>query len=803
MKRSAVRPAEAVQTVEVRVRGRVQGVGFRPTVWRLAQDHGLDGDVCNDGEGVLIRLRGESALIGHLVAELRTNPPPLAQIANIEISPCAEALDAGFRIAPSLSGVPRTEIAPDAAICPACAAEISDPRARRYRYPFTNCTHCGPRLTIVRNVPYDRDATTMAAFPMCDDCAAEYADPADRRFHAEPIACPACGPQLRLVRFDGGAVPRFPDAVDDIAAAALLIACGEIVAIKALGGYQLACDATDPDAVARLRGLKRREAKPFALMARDLDMVRRYCSVDAQEEAVLLSREAPIVLLESSGREKLPETIAPGQRMLGFMLPSTPLHVVLFQSLDRPVVMTSGNVSDMPQVTDDAEAVALLAGIAPYALVHDRIIANRVDDSVVRVMGSDIRILRRARGYAPAARALPPGFEAAPELLAFGPEMKATFCLLTEGRAVLSQHQGNLEDAATYDDYRRNLALYRDLFAHRPDALACDRHPDYLSTKLAREHARDDALPLVEVQHHHAHLASCLADNGRAREAPPVLGIVLDGLGYGDDGQIWGGEFLLGGYGSVARLGCFPSVAMPGGARASREPWRNLYAHLVTAIGWRECIAEFPELPAIQRLASKPCTTLDAMMRSGTNAPVASSCGRLFDAVAAALGLSFARQAYEGEAASLLESHVCRETLHDEPLALAYRFGLIAQTQKPATFDLAPMWRSLLADLAGGVGIPVMAARFHKGLAVALADMAVMLARREAGTASFDTVALSGGCFQNFILFEETARNLKERGFSVLSHSAVPANDGGIALGQAVVAAARMIEAGTDRRKGN
>ncbi|GAA3840897.1 carbamoyltransferase HypF [[Pseudomonas] carboxydohydrogena] len=799
----ALHPSETVRTVEVRVRGRVQGVGFRPMVWRLAQDCGLHGDVRNDNEGVLIRLRGDDARIGQLVAELQASPPPLAQISRIEVSPFAGAIDTGFRIVPSAPGVARTEIAPDAAVCPACVAEISDPRARRYRYPFTNCTHCGPRLSIVHGVPYDRAVTTMAAFPMCDDCTGEYADPSDRRFHAEPIACPACGPKLRLVRFDGGEVPSFPQAVDDIAAAAMLIALGEIVAIKGLGGYQLACDATQPEVVARLRRLKRREAKPFALMARDLDMIRRYCAVGELEEAALRAREAPIVLLKSSGAGKLPEAVAPGHATLGFMLPATPLHVVLFEAFDRPMVMTSGNVSDAPQVTDDLEAATLLAGIAPYALVHDRIIANRVDDSVVRMMDNTMRVIRRARGHAPAALALPSGFEAASEILAFGPEMKATFCLLTEGRAVLSQHQGDLEDVATYDDYRRNLSLYGDPFAHRPEVFACDLHPDYLSAKLARQRAGEERLPLVEVQHHHAHLASCLAENGRARKAPPVLGIVLDGLGYGSDGAVWGGEFLFGDYSAVTRLGCLPSVAMPGGAQASREPWRNLYAHLVAAIGKREFVDDFSGVSFAPLLAAKPCATLDAMMASGTNAPLASSCGRLFDAVAAALDLSFARQAYEGEAASRLEACVCDKTLRNEHPALAYRFGLVTHPRKPAVFDLAPMWRALLTDLAGGVGVPVIAARFHKGLAAGLADMAEMLSGRDCGGARFDTVALSGGCFQNRILFEETSRNLAARGFVVLSHSAVPANDGGIALGQAVVAAAQMIETGADRRKGH
>lgn len=797
-------PVEVVEGVRIRVRGRVQGVGFRPTVWRYAQESGLDGEVLNDGEGVLIRARGSQAGIGRLMARLRETPPPLADIAAMEVSPDPGPFATGFSIADSAPGEARTDIAPDAAICAACAAEVLDPFQRRFRYPFTNCTHCGPRLTIVRSVPYDRATTTMAPFPLCAACADEYSDPADRRFHAEPTACHACGPKARLIRFDGRAVSSDQHSMlDDVDAAMSLIQKGEIVAVKALGGYQLACDATRADAVERLRTLKRRDGKPFALMARDLDIIRRYCAVNEAEAEALASPAAPIVLLDAAGTP-LPDAVAPGLATFGFMLPSTPLHVLMFRRMARPVVMTSGNLCDEPQATDDDEASERLSGIAPWALVHDRAIANRVDDSVARLMAGKVRLLRRARGFAPAAIPLPRGFEDAPEILAFGPEMKATFCLVKHGRAVLSQHQGDLEDAATFDDYCRNLALFRDLFGHAPAALACDMHPDYLSTRLARSRAAEDRSPLVEVQHHHAHLASCLAENGRPRDAAPVLGIVLDGLGYGADGALWGGEFLLGSYSRFERLASFRPVTMPGGAQAAREPWRNLYAHLTAEMGWPAFAMNFSGLPLFAALSEKPLATIDSMIRSSINSPEASSCGRLFDAVAAALGLCFDGQAHEGEAAARLEAAVCLKTLREEGDELAYPFTIpnLKRTGLPYVEPLA-MWNALLGDLVLRTPVAVIAARFHKGLALVLARMAEKLARRDAGDgARFDTVALSGGCFQNRVLLEETIRRLEGRQFNVLTHSDVPASDGGIALGQAAIAAAHMIEAGITRQKG-
>jgi hydrogenase maturation protein HypF len=462
-------------TVEIRVRGRVQGVGFRPTVWRLARSLGLAGDVRNDADGVLVRVGGPEGAIATFIERMEREPPPLGRIDHIETRVHFGRMPEEFCIVDSVGGAARTQVTPDAAICPECAKEILDPFARRYRYAFTNCTHCGPRFSIIRSIPYDRGNTTMAAFVMCEACRAEFGDPADRRFHAEAIACHACGPKPRLLRLDGRAVSFDQHSMlDDVDAVCGLLQKGEIVAIKGLGGYQIACDATRADVVARLRGLKRRDAKPFALMARDLDVIRRYCAVDAAHAAELTSPQAPIVLLPANGPQRLPDNVAPGLATLGFMLPTTPLHLLLLSDFSTPLVMTSGNLSDEPTVTDDAVARRRLSGIAAYALIHDRRIANRVDDSVVRVMGGRSRVLRRARGLAPAPLKLPPGFEQARDLLAMGGELKATFCLVKDGEAILSQHQGDLENALAFDDYRNSLALYQKLFDHSPAGLSRD-----------------------------------------------------------------------------------------------------------------------------------------------------------------------------------------------------------------------------------------------------------------------------------------------------------------------------------------
>jgi hydrogenase maturation protein HypF len=782
-----------VSALEIRVRGRVQGVGFRPTVWRLASELGLNGEVANDAEGVLIRAEGPEPAMARFLDRLEHEPPPLAKIDSVETRALWAPLGTGFRVVASTSGAVRTQVAPDARMCEACAAEVADPFSRRYRYPFTTCTHCGPRLSVIVSVPYDRARTTLAPFTLCEACAREYADPADRRFHAETTACHRCGPRAWLVRLDGRASSfEQTSMLDDVDAVTGLLQRGEVVALKGVGGFQLAADATNAEVVEGLRRAKQRDGKPFALMARDLEVIRRYALVSAAEAAVLQSPEAPIVLLEARGGQ-LPDAIAPGLRTLGFMLPTTPLHALVLRRLSKPVVMTSGNLADEPQLTRDADACSQLGGLASYALLHDREIANRVDDSVVQVVGEVPRVLRRARGYAPSPIALPLGFERAPSLLALGGELKATFCLVRQGEAILSQHQGDLSNPATFDDYQQSLALHLALFDHRPRALVVDRHPGYRSTTLGVRRAQALGVPVMQVQHHHAHLAACLAENARPLDAAPVLGVVLDGLGLGDDGALWGGEFFVADYRVARRVGTFKPVAMLGGDQASREPWRNLYAHLLAEQTFSALRFNFGELPVIERLGSMPRALLDRLLATGVSAPLASSCGRLFDAFAAALDVSFEHQTFEGEAATRVEALVSHQALRDEDEALAYPFTIprLPGGGLPYLEPLA-MWNAVLGDLSLGTPAPVMAARFHRGLAKGVAAMVLKLV---AAQDTIDTVALSGGCFANRVLFEELSARLRAAGLTVLSHARVPAGDGGLSLGQAAVAAAQLLAA--------
>src|SRR5215213_1203769 len=777
---------ETRRTVEIRVRGTVQGVGFRPTVWRLACDEGLVGEVFNDGFGVLIRTTGNSGAISQFLTRLHSEAPPLSQIEQVETHPLSLLDFEDFRIAESVSGENCTRVTPDAAICAACRAEVLDPKERRYGYPFANCTHCGPRFSIVKEVPYDRVNTTMADFPMCTSCADEYQQPADRRFHAQPIACPACGPSIWLETNAAPAHPR-TTALDS---AIELLKSGAVIAIRGLGGFHLACDATNPEAIQRLRRRKHRYGKPFALMAPDLDTIRRYCNFTPAEAALLESPEAPIVLLAADGVERLPEGIAPGLNAIGFMLPYTPLHLLITQQIDWPLVMTSGNISDEPQVTSLDNARTGLRNIADAMLMHDREIANRIDDSVVRIMAGKPSLLRRARGYAPSAVPLPPGFEGAPDLLAFGGELKATFCVLKDGAAILSQHQGDLEDVSTFEDYQKNLQLYSRIYDHRPRLLVADMHPEYLSAKLAKQRAADDNLPLLEVQHHHAHIASCLMENGVALDGPPVLGIALDGLGFGDDGTIWGGEFLIADYRSSRRVAAFKPVAMVGGAQAIREPWRNTYAHLVAGPGWSRFAEKFSALDLYRYLNAKPLPTIDRMLERGLNVPLASSCGRLFDAVAAALGLCADNALFEGQGAMELEALAEQSPSSDSP----YKFTISEQAGGLLYLESSPMWQALLDDLDRQTPVASIAARFHYGLARAIRDMVQRIRSTSAAAASLNTIALSGGCFQNKLLLEEVVRLIEADGLSCLRHAKVPTNDGGLALGQAAIAAARHLE---------
>lgn len=766
----------------IRVRGTVQGVGFRPTVWHLARECSLRGSVLNDAEGVLIEAWGSENDLDAFVLRLEVEAPPLSRIESIERRTLQGDAPVGdFTIIASVEGEVATAVAADAATCPQCLAEIFDPNNRRYHYPFTNCTHCGPRFSIIRAIPYDRANTSMADFRQCPACEAEYYDPANRRFHAQPNACSVCGPRVWLEGVGGERSEG-----DAIVTAANLLREGYIVAIKGIGGFHLACDATNEDAVATLRHRKLRYHKAFALMARNPAMIQRYARLNNAEEALLSDSSAPIVILEAEG-ERLADEVAPGQRTLGFMLPYTPLHHLLLESLEYPIVLTSGNRSDEPQVIENEAAREKLAGIADYWLMHDRAIVNRLDDSVVRMADGRPRLLRRARGYAPAPIGLPEGFADLTPVLAMGAELKNSFCLLQSGRAILSQHMGDLEEAASQRDYRHHLTLYQQLFEHHPVAIGVDLHPNYLSTQLGREWAAGSGINLVEIQHHHAHIAACMAEHGLPLDSGPVLGVALDGLGMGMNGELWGGEFLLADYRNFTRLGGLEPVAMPGGNRASREPWRNAVAHLQQTIGWNTAAERYPDLPLFGQVISKQAVPLLQMIEMGINSPHASSCGRLFDAVAAALGVCTLSVSHEGQAAIELEA------LAQPEFAAQHEEGYLAGERKDGDMILLTwrlLWERLLADLAAGVNRSVIAARFHQGLAASVVSLACRLAAEHA----VDTIVLGGGVFQNRLLLEGVAQRCRDQELKVLAAEKIPLNDGGIAMGQAVVTAARLSE---------
>lgn len=770
----------------IRITGLVQGVGFRPNVWRLAHEYGVVGTIRNDSSGVLIEAWGSNVALEAFLQKLHLDVPPLARIDSIQ----AEALETAcphddFRIIVSESGEIHTGIVPDAAMCPACRDDIFDPANRRYRYPFTNCTHCGPRLSIVQGIPYDRTNTSMSAFQLCPECQQEYTDPADRRFHAQPNACPVCGPQVWLENMAGEKIEPAAGERDCIDTTSRLLREGKLLALMGLGGVHLVCDAGNEEAVAELRRRKHRYQKPLAMMARDLEVIRRYCRVGEDEAALLQSKYAPIVLLENRTPNFPSVSSLPS---LGFMLPYTPLHALLLESWETPLVMTSANLSEEPQCITVEETCQRMQGIADYLLLHNRPIVNRVDDSVIRMLAGKNRTLRRARGYAPESLNLPEGFGNAFPLLAMGGELKNTFALLRDAQVVLSQHLGDLEEARTWKEYGHTLRLYQQLFGHQPAAIIVDKHPGYRSTQLGRQWAGKQGLPLIEVQHHHAHVAACMAENGWPLQAGKVLGIVLDGLGFGDDGTIWGGEFLLADYCDYKRVGHFRPVAMPGGTQAILQPWRNTWAHL-RQLGWGEVCAGCADLEVIDFLQSQPLKTLETMLERGLNFPMSSSCGRLFDAVAAALGFCRESIGYEGQAAVELEAATPAGILNMVP---PYPFALVRNAKGAWEIDSTPMWYELLKDLQAGYPHAAISAHFHQGLIHVLAELAGKLCAEHP---EVQAIALSGGVFQNALLFNGLLARLEGQGRQVLTHSSVPTNDGGIALGQAAIGAARQIKA--------
>lgn len=768
----------------IRIRGLVQGVGFRPAVWRFAKDCGLTGEVLNDGQGVLIRAWGQHQELDQFVNLISNGAPALARIDHIERKPIHEPCPRDdFKIVESNNESVQTGVTPDAATCLDCLEETLDPSSRRYRYPFTNCSHCGPRFSIVSALPYDRAHTSMAEFTMCDACKAEYLSPIDRRFHAQPIACPACGPKVWLERSDGRTAVPQRDAIDD---ACTLFRQGKILAIKGVGGFHLACDGTNKDVVEELRQRKQRYGKPLALMARNIEVIEQYCSVSKLEKSLLKSSAAPIVLLSAKEKQHLPDAVAPGMNTYGFMLPCTPLHHLILEHMDQPIIFTSGNLSDEPQCVNNHEAQDRLKNIADYFLLHDRDIVNRVDDSVVRVMNGKAHLLRRGRGYAPDTFPLPPGFENTPPLLALGGQLKNTFCLIKNGQAFLSQHIGDLENPLAFEDYRKNIDLYKDFFQHVPQAVVVDCHPDYLPTKFGYECSDN----IDEVQHHHAHIAACMAENNMPLSCRPVLGVALDGSGYGEDASLWGGEFLLADYSSFKRLGSFKPIPLLGVSQAMREPWRNTLAHILSGIGWEKFLSLYPDLELTEFLKAKPIKTFQAMIEKKVQCPATSSAGRLFDAVAAAIQVCREQAVYEGQAAMELEAMADESYIsRNDNCGYAFTITDSCNNNLPYIIDPHNMWEALFEDLKNLVPKSTISAKFHIGLACALIDMIHKITQENC---SISTVALSGGVFQNKILLEQVTKRLQKESYTVLTHARVPANDGGISLGQAMVAAARL-----------
>jgi hydrogenase maturation protein HypF len=756
----------------IEVSGIVQGVGFRPYVYRLATSRGLKGTICNTSAGVTIEIQGRPEHVTDFVERLPLEAPPLARVIEIESRELPCNGDEEFRIIHSdASETVRTLISPDVAICPDCLREMFDRFDRRYRYPFINCTNCGPRFTIVRDIPYDRPFTSMADFPMCPRCQAEYDDPLNRRFHAQPNACWACGPQVELVDRAG---KKFGS--DPIAEAVRLLQTGSIVAIKGLGGFHLAADATNTGAVALLRERKRRVEKPLAVMVSDVEAARLVCKLDDAGLKALQSIQRPIVLLPKNSDSPIADAVAPFNSYLGVFLPYTPLHYLILRQGQFPaLVMTSGNLSEEPIAIANDEALARLQNLADYFLIHNRDILLRCDDSVVRVTNGVTRQLRRSRGFVPVPVFLK---DEQPSILAVGGELKNTICLTKGKHAFLSQHVGDLENGEGYKFFVEAIKHFERILEIEPKIIAYDLHPDYFCTRWALQQS---GVRLVGVQHHHAHIASCMAENHLDER---VIGFALDGTGYGTDGRIWGGEVLVADYFGFERAAHFEYIPLPGGAAAIHEPWRMAVSYLFHNFG-----REFFQLPIpfVKNLDKKKSDVLLQMIKKQINSPLTSSCGRLFDAVAALVGV---RQQVNYEAQAAIELEFAIESAGDD----AYSFE-VDRTGETWLVRTKPMLEALINDLVRNESIGTIARRFHNGLADVFTSIAVALRKKH----GLNRVCLSGGTFHNLYLVQRLEAKLSENGFEVFTHREVPAGDGGLSLGQALVAAHACNGANTER----
>ncbi|MGD8921782.1 MAG: carbamoyltransferase HypF [Candidatus Zixiibacteriota bacterium] len=744
--------------------GIVQGVGFRPFVYRLARSYNLAGFVNNDSQGVTIEIEGDLDAVDSFRDSLAADKPVLAKIDDCQIERVPATGQTSFEIQSSKSeDMASTLISPDVAVCDDCLGELFDPDDRRYRYPFINCTNCGPRYTIVQRVPYDRPYTSMKQFAMCLQCEAEYHDPANRRFHAQPNACPVCGPRLVLRDTDNEI-----GTPDIIKTSIELLSSGKVIAVRGLGGFHLAVDARNDDAVRELRRRKRREEKPFAMMARDMHTIETHCVVSKDERELLEHFTRPIVLLHRHANSDIAGSVAFDNHYLGFMLPYTPLHHLLLAGDLDTLVMTSGNVAEEPIAIANEEAQERLTGIADYFLLHDRDILQRCDDSIVRFAAGQRRIIRRARGFVPRPVYLPR--PTTNRILAVGGELKNTIALSRKDTVFFSQHIGDLDNPAAFDSFTECINHLEQVLEVDPDVIACDLHPDYLSSKWAR---RQSGLPVLAVQHHHAHLASVMAENGADE---PAIGIILDGTGYGTDGTIWGGEILIGDTGNYERYAYLEPVPMPGGTAAIRQPWRMALSYLKYAYG--DFARERP-LPLLREIKSESLDTILHMIDARLNSPMTSSCGRLFDGVAALLSVCNENR-YEAQAATALEM-VATPHFAEMTRNLATKHAVVSGPG-PIPFD--HLIRNVVEGVTGGDSSNKLAVHFH----VDLAELFIASARAARDDTGVNFVALSGGVYQNVLFFEYISRRLIEEDFIVMTHREVPSNDGGIALGQIVVA---------------
>ena len=758
---------KVIRLARVSVRGVVQGVGFRPFVYRFAHHHNLKGWVRNTSGSVEIEVEGDDESLEDFLTNLKAKAPPMARIEGVKASFSTPHGYTDFRILGSLSQEGKYQlVSPDIATCEDCKREIFCPDDRRFHYPFTNCTNCGPRFTIIEDIPYDRPQTTMRQFKMCPECQREYDDPLDRRFHAQPNACPRCGPGLELVNSNGKTVEND----DAIKAAGKLLKEGKVLALKGLGGFQLACDATNEKAVNLLRSRKRRPAKPLAVMVATLAEAEKHCMVSPEERRLLQSSECPIVLLKwKQGSSNISSAVAPGLKYLGVMLPYTPLHHLLLREVGLPLVMTSGNLSEEPIARDNDEALVRLMGIADYFLWHNRDIFSRYDDSVYMVEGKP-QAIRQARGYAPYPIFLP---FPSKQVLACGAELKNTFCLTKDEHAFLSQHIGDMENEETLEHFENTIELYKDLFRLEPEIIAYDMHPEYLSTKYALQAGAELGLSLVPVQHHHAHIVSCMVENN---VEGPVIGVAFDGTGYGDDGTIWGGEFLVADWRGYRRAGHLEYVPLPGGEVAIKKPYRMALSYLYTLLGEDFDLKGLP----FSKLNPNELDIIMQQLKRGINCPLTSSAGRLFDAVSAVAGVREEID-YDAQAAIELEMLAPDQVRGLKPNC--YPFSIVEHLGVRVV-KLGELFSAVVQNVKNQVPVPIISLRFHNTAAQIIVEMCKMITKETGIT----QVALSGGVLQNRLLLSLTTAALQQENFSVLTHHLVPCNDGGIALGQAVIA---------------